>query len=35
MKIITNKSKYFLNSVFIKSMKAAGAIFSPNDIDTN
>ena len=35
MKTITNKSKYYLNTLFIKSMKAAGALVSANDITTN
>ena len=35
IKTITNKSKYYLNIVFIKFMKAAGALVSLNDITTN
>ena len=27
--------KYYLKTLFIKSMKAAGALVSPNDITTN
>ena len=30
----TNKSKYCLNTLFIKYMKAAGTLVSPNDITT-
>ena len=35
MKMITNKSKYYLKTLFIKSMKVAGALLSPNDITIN
>ena len=35
IKTITNKSKYYLNTLFIKSMKVAGELVSPNDITTN
>ena len=35
MKTITNKSKYYLNTLLIKSMKVAGALVTPNDITTN
>ena len=35
IKTITNKSKYYLNTLFIKFMKDAGALVSPNDITTN
>ena len=35
IKTITNKSKYYLNTQFIKSMKAAGALVSLNDITIN
>ena len=34
MKTITNKSNYYLNTLFIKSMKDAGALVRPNDITT-
>ena len=32
---IMNKSKYCLDTLFIKSMKVAGALVSTNDITTN
>ena len=35
IKIITNKYKYYLNTMFIKSMKVTGTLVSPNDINTN
>ena len=35
IKTIMNKSKYYLNTLFIKFMKVAGALVSPNDITTN
>ena len=35
IKTITNKSKYYLNTLFIKSMKDTGALVIPNDITTN
>ena len=35
IKKIMNKSKYWLNTLFIKSMKVVGALVSPNDITTN
>ena len=35
IKMITNKPKYCLNTLFIKYMKIAGALVSPNDITTN
>ena len=35
IKIITNKYKYYLNTMFIKSMTVSGALVSPNDIIMN
>ena len=32
---ITNKSNYYLKTLFVKYMKVAGALVSPNDIITN
>ena len=35
IKMIMNKSKYYLKTLLMKSMKAAGALVSPNDITIN
>ena len=35
IKTIKNKSKYSLNTMFIKSMKLAGELVNVNDITTN
>ena len=35
IKTVTKKSKYYLKTMFIKSMKDAGALVNAHDITTN
>lgn len=35
MNMMTNLSKYYLNTLFIKSMNDVGALVSPNGITMN